>query len=61
MKIYTLTIVYNEETEEIEYIQEELQGQTEALVSDMIEEDIEIYLDEEDDGLETGFNIVGKA
>ena len=61
MKIYTLTIVYNEETEEIEYIQEELKGETEALMSDMIEEDIDIYLDEEDDGLETGFNIVGKA
>ena len=61
MKIYTLTIVYNEETEEIEYIQEELQGQTEALMSEMIEEDIEVYLDEEDDGFGTGFNIVGKA
>jgi hypothetical protein len=30
-------------------------------MSEMIEEDMEIYLDEEDDGFETGFNIVGKA
>ena len=40
MKIYTLTIVYNENDEEIEYIHEELKSETEAFLEDMISTDL---------------------
>ena len=61
MKIYTLTIVYNENDEEIEYIHEELKSETEALLEDMVGTDLAGYIDEDDDGDATSFNIVGKA
>ena len=61
MKIYTLTIVYNENDEEIEYIHEELKSETEALLEDMIVTDLTGYTDEDEDGDPTSFNIVGKA
>ena len=61
MKIYTLTIVYNENDEEIEYIQEELKSETEAFLEDMIGADLAEYIDEDDDGDSTSFHIIGKA
>ena len=61
MKIYTLTIVYNDKDEEIEYIHEELKSETEALLEDMIGAELAGYIDEDDDGDSTGFHIIGKA
>ena len=61
MKIYTLTIVYNENDEEIEYIHEELKSETEALLEDMVGSDLAGYIDEDEDGVTTSFNIVGEA
>ena len=61
MKIYTLTIVYNENDEEIEYIHEELKSETEALLEDMVGTDLAGYIEEDEDGDPTSFNIVGKA
>ena len=61
MKVYTLTIVYNEKTEEIECIQEELQGETEALLNEYAEIELKGYLDEEDNGFVEGCYIIGKA
>ena len=61
MKIYTLTIVYNDQDEEIEYIHEELKSETEALLEDMIGTDLAGYIDEDEDGPATSFNIVGEA
>ena len=61
MKIYTLTIVYNDKDEEIEYIHEELKSETEALLEDMVAIDLAGYIDEDEDGDPTSFHIVGKA
>ena len=61
MKIYTLTIVYNEKDEEIESIQEELRSDTEMLLEDMIGVELAEYLNEDEDGPSTSFNIVGEA
>ena len=61
MKLYTLTIVYNENDEEIEYIHEELKSETEALLEDMVGTDLAGYIEEDEDGDPTSFNIVGKA
>ena len=61
MKIYTLTIVYNENDEEIEYIQEELKSDTEASLEDMIGADLAGYIDEDEDGDSASFHIVAKA
>ena len=61
MKIYTLTIVYNENDEEIEYIHEELKSETEALLEDMVAVDLTDFMEEAEDGDATSFHIVGKA
>ena len=61
MKIYTLTIVYNDKDEEIEYIHEELKSETEALLEDMVGADLAEYLNEAEDGTSTSFTIVGEA
>ena len=61
MKIYTLTIVYNDKDEEIESIQEELRSDTEMLLEDMVGAELAGYIDEDDDGLPTSFHIVGEA
>jgi len=61
MKVYHLTIVYNEKTEEIEYIQEELQGETESLLTEFAEIDLQGYFDEEDSDFIKGCYIIGKA
>ena len=61
MKIYTLTIVYNEDKEEIEYISEEIEGDTrESLLKDGME-DIGDYFDEDDLKLITSCHIIGEA
>ena len=62
MKVYTLTIVYNAEREEIEYISEEIEGDAagvlqERCVIDMSDED----LDEADLVSIAGCGIVGEA
>ena len=61
MKIYTLTIVYNDKDEEIEYIHEELKSETEALLEDMVGVQLAEYLNEDEDGPSTSFHIVGEA
>ena len=61
MKIYTLTIVYNEKDEEIESIQEELRSDTEMLLEDMIGVELAEYLNEDEDEPSTSFHIVGEA
>ena len=61
MKIYTLTIAYNEENEEVEYIHEELKSETEALLEDMVAIDLAGCMEEDEDGAPTSFHIIGKA
>ena len=61
MKIYTLTIVYNDKDEEIEYIHEELKSETEAFLEEMVGADLAGYIDEDEDGDSASFHIVGKA
>ena len=62
MKVYTLTIVYNQEKEESEYISEEIEGDTAGVlqergVIDMSDEEF----DEEDLEFISGCYIVGEA
>ena len=56
MKIYTLTIAYNEDTEEIEYIQEEVTEEEEYTDKDFVIEYEEGYFSDEEllDMLQTG-------
>ena len=61
MKIYTLTIVYNEEKEEIEYISEEIEGDEKEILLERGVVDIGDYFDEETMKLITGCYIVGEA
>ena len=61
MKIYTLTIAYNEENEEVEYIHEELKSETEALLEVMVAIDLAGCMEEDEDGDPTSFHIIGKA
>jgi len=48
MKIYTLTIAYNEDTEEIEYIQEEVTEEEEYTDEDFVIEYEEGYFSDEE-------------
>tara|TARA_B100001250_G_scaffold358753_1_gene335241 strand:- start:638 stop:823 length:186 start_codon:yes stop_codon:yes gene_type:complete len=61
MKVYTLTIVYDDETEEIEYLSEEIEGSAESI----LEECGAIARGDESDSdeieISTGFNIIGEA
>jgi hypothetical protein len=61
MRIYTLTIVYNKETEEIEYISEEIEGDEKEILLERGVVDIGDYFDEETMKLITGCYIVGEA
>ena len=56
MKIYTLTIAYNEDTEEIEYIQEEMTEEEEYTDEEFVIEYEEGYFSAEEllDMLQTG-------
>jgi len=61
MKIYTLTIVYNEEKEEIEYISEELEGGIESVLREHGIVEMGEHLDKEDLDMIVGCHIVGEA
>ena len=61
MKIYTLTIVYNEEKEEIEYISEEIEGDEKEVLLEHGVVNMGDYFDEEAMKLITGCYIVGEA
>ena len=61
MRIYTLTIVYNKETEEIEYISEEIEGDEKEMLLERGVVDMGDYFDEETLELITGSYIVGEA
>ena len=61
MRIYTLTIVYNKETEEIEYISEEIEGDEKELMLERGVVNMGDYFDEEAMKLITGCYIVGEA
>ena len=61
MRIYTLTIVYNKETEEIEYISEEIEGDEKEMLLERGVVDMGDYFDEETMELITGSYIVGEA
>ena len=57
MKVYTLTIVYDDKKEEIEYISEEIEGDTEGV----LELSLKDVLDEDDTEFVEGCHIIGKA
>ena len=61
MKIYTLTIVYNDKKEEIEYLSEEIEQDGSEILTERGIVDLEGYFDE--DGLEVIASscIVGEA
>ena len=61
MKVYTLTIAYNDKTEEIEYICEEIKEDEVSVMIDRGTLDIEGYFDEEGLELISGSYIVGEA
>ena len=61
MKIYTLTIVYNDEKEEIEYLTEEVRGDGSELVRETGIIDLEEYFDKDDIEIIAGCYIVGEA
>ena len=58
MKIYNLTIVYNDETEEVEYIEEEV---AEESIKSYNSVDLEDYFDKEGMELIAGCYILGEA
>jgi len=58
MKVYNLTIVYNDETEEVEYIEEEV---AEESIKSYNSVDLEDYFDKEGMELIAGCYILGEA
>jgi len=58
MKVYNLTIVYNDETEEVEYIEEEV---AEESIKSYNSVDLEDYFDKEGMELIAGCYILGAA
>ena len=61
MKVYTLTIVYNDDKEEIEYLTEEIRGDGHEMLRDNGIVDLEGYFDEEDLEIIAGCYIIGEA
>ena len=61
MKIYTLTIAYNEEKEEIEYISEEIEGGSDSVLQEYGVINLSEYFDEDDLKFVAGCYIVGEA
>ena len=61
MKVYTLTIVYNDDKEEIEYLSEEIQGDGSEILTERGLVEIDEYFDKDDLELITGSYIVGEA
>ena len=60
-RTYTLTIVYNEDKEEIEYISEELEGDTKGVLEENGVVDVGEYFDEDDLEIISGSYIIGEA
>ena len=61
MKVYTLTIMYDEDKEEIEYISEEIEGDPTQVLREHGVIDLEDYFDKEDLKIISGCYIVGEA
>ena len=61
MKVYTLTIAYNEEKEEIEYITEGIEGNATSVLEEHGVVDLGDYFDEDDLKIIAGSYIVGEA
>ena len=61
MKIYTLTIVYDDKMEEIEYISEEIEGDSQSTLEEYGVIETGESFDDEDLMLITGCHIIGKA
>lgn len=61
MKTYSLVIVYNEEEEEVEYINEELSESSDEVIMELGDLVLNDYFDEEGLGLIAGCYIVGET
>ena len=61
MKIYTLVIAYNDDTEEIEYISEEIEGSAKSVLEESGVVKIGDYFDEDDLDFISGCYIIGEA
>ena len=61
MKIYTLVIAYNDVTEEIEYISEEIEGSAKSVLEESGVVKIGDYFDEDDLDFISGCYIIGEA
>ena len=61
MKVYSLTIVYNDKTEEIEYIAEEISDERAETVLERGDINLEGYFDEDDLKLIAGSYEIGEA
>ena len=61
MKVYTLTIVYNDEKEEVEYLTEELQADEGEFIQNSGIVELEGYFDEDDLRIISGSYIIGEA
>ena len=61
MKVYTLTIAYNEETEEVEYICEEIANDKVNVTMEYGSMVLNDYFDEEGLELISGCYIIGEA
>ena len=61
MKIYTLTIVYDETKEEIEYISEEMEGGSKSVLEETGAVALGEHVDEEALEFIAGCHIVGEA
>ena len=61
MKVYKLTIVYNQETEEVEYLSEEIESGQEGVLENIGIVDMDEHFDEEDLDFISGCYIIGEA
>jgi len=61
MKIYTLVIAYNDDKEEIEYISEEIEGDSESVLQEYGIVKMEDYFDEDELEFVKGCYIIGEA
>ena len=61
MKVYTLTIVYNDKKEEIEYLSEEVQGDGSEVLREHGIVEIDKYFDKDDLEFIKGCYIIGEA
>ena len=61
MKIYVLTIAYNDEKEEVEYLTEELQADEGEFIQNSGIVELEGYFDEDELKIISGSYIIGEA